>query len=78
MDTQVRHVHHPSKASLFRSTNQQDYGKVFEEDSSDPVGHLMCTGSSEVPVDDDDSGQDGDTIHEKSKEQVLGNQREDQ
>jgi len=35
----------------------------------------MCARSSKVPVDDDDSDEDGDNVHDEREEEVLGDER---
>ena len=39
-----------------------------------PVWHRMCSGSSEVPVDNDDSDENTDGVHDEREQQVLNNQ----
>lgn len=78
VDAHGRHVHHPAKSSLFGSTHQQERRKVLQENSSDPIGHLMSARTPKVPVDDDDSREDGDAVHEESEEQVLGDEGQDE
>ena len=71
---QVGHVHHPAQSGLLWSLHEQQHRQVLEEDYSHPVRHLVGARSAEVPVDDNHGGQDGNAVHEKSEQEVLGNQ----
>ena len=49
--------------------------KTFlDEHHSDPVGHGVCAGTSEVPVDDDDGDEDADGVHDEGEEEILGDE----
>ena len=63
MNSEAGHVHHPSKSRLLGSSYKEYNRKILQENCSYPVGHLMSPGSSEVPVNDDNSCQDRYTIH---------------
>jgi len=54
------------------------YEQVLEKDDAYPVRHTMSSGPSKVPVNDDDGDQDGEGVHDKGKEEILGNEWEDE
>jgi len=55
--------------------NAENSWKVSEEDGSDPGRCAVRTWRAEVPVDNDDSDENGENVHDEREEQVLGDQR---
>lgn len=57
-----------------RSGHEQGSRQVVEKDRTNPAWHSVSSWRFEVPVDDDDSDQNGDDVHDECEQEVLGNQ----
>ena len=46
--------------------------RFLDKDDPYPVGHRVSAGPSEVPVDDDHSDENTDSVHDEGEEEILG------
>ena len=59
---------------MSRSRHEDHSRQPVEEENSNEMWHPVSPRRPEVPVDDDDRDQNGDDVHDKREEQVLGDQ----